>query len=57
MGWSLLRLSAKILALLRLLGSSRDEFRDNVRPFFPQGQSKLSFITSCPYLKVLSGCP
>ena len=77
MGWWLLRLSTKILALLRLsviffqlrfcfkelninkplflyvkskikiLESSRDEFREDVRAFFPRGQSKLSLITSC----------
>ena len=27
----------------------RDEFRENVRAFFPQGQRKLSVITSCQY--------
>ena len=25
------------------------EFRENVRAFFPQGQSKLSVIMRCPY--------
>ena len=25
------------------------EFRENVGAFFPQGQSKLSVITRCPY--------
>ena len=27
----------------------RVEFRENVGAFFPQGQSKLSVITRCPY--------
>ena len=27
----------------------RVEFRENVRAFFPQGQSKLSVIMRCPY--------
>ena len=27
----------------------RVEFRENVRAFFPQGQSKLSVIMKCPY--------
>ena len=28
------------------------EFRENVRAFFPQGQSKLSVIMRCPYKRV-----
>ena len=27
----------------------RVEFRENVRTFFPQGQSELFAITKCPY--------
>ena len=27
----------------------RVEFRENVKAFFPQGQSKLSATTKCPY--------
>ena len=29
------------------------EFRENVRAFFPQGQSKLSVTMGCPYYAVL----
>ena len=31
----------------------RVEFRENVRGFFPQGQSKPSVITGCPYKALL----
>ena len=31
----------------------RVEFRENVRAFFPQGQSKLSVLMRCPYLACL----
>ena len=34
--------------MLYLNYAKRVEFRENVRAFFPQGQSKLSIITRCP---------
>ena len=44
------------MSLKQGLGSSLDEFRENVRPFFPRGQSKLSLITFFFFFTIAKDC-
>ena len=49
--WTLSRRGHRKCPYQRRVCIKRVEFRENVKAFFPQRQSKLSVIMRCPYIK------